>query len=241
MTRTAAADDINDTCRFDSFPSLGPDEKYAESFMLEKPIGFMAASLGVVEVKWSTAMGEHGYVRSEELSAPTVNLGLNLVVSDGSVVVNPVHKNVVFSPPGKRSINSRPSSVSTNPVQPLLSFHCLSCPDTTISGQEFEIKVRIFNDNYSSPANVGLRCSNPCSCGEGSLGLLVVGKTSWSIGALAPRAFADISIHAVAMSSGLYEFGGLFVMDADTRKEYMSGSAIAKVFVYDSYPQVEVK
>jgi hypothetical protein len=205
--------DVNNASRFDYFPSLGPDEKYAEGFILEKPVGFMSSNLGMIEVKWSTAMGEHGFVRGEELVAPTATPALG-ATADAT------------------SSSRRKSSTSGQP--PMVSFHCLSCPNTAISGKEFEIKFRIFNDNYTSPANIDLRCSNPCNSGEGSMGLLIIGKTSWKIGVLPPRDFVDISVHVVAMSSGLHEFGGVYVTDLTAlAKEYCSGSAIAKIFVYD--------
>ena len=255
VTKSPVEVDDNDTSRFDSFSSLGPDEKYAEGFILDKPPGFMVSSLGVVEVKWSTSMGEHGFVRGEELVAPVAYPSLfdvNSDINSSSVISSSIpaqlnlpgppvsdnSRNIYrnLGPSGRATRNSRSSSVGNqNNIMKSLSFHCIDCPDTTVSGKEFEIKIRVFNDNYTSPANISLRCSNPCQGREGSLGLLVVGRISWSIGVLPPREFVDLSVHVVAMSSGLHEFGSIYVTDLNTRtKEYCSESAIAKIFIVSS-------
>jgi hypothetical protein len=259
VIRTPVDSDMNNASRFDSFPSLGPDEKYAEGFILEKPAGFMASSLGMIEVKWSTAMGEHGFVRGEELMAPAATPALEATGEKGKCIAvvsrlpaplppvpvaaavdSPVRSNNIYrnlGAPGRGTRrNSRANSAAGHQqIMHSLSLHCLSCPDTAVSGKEFEIKFRVFNDNFTSPANIHLRCSNPCHSGEGGLGLLVVGKTSWSIGVLPPREFVDISVHVVAMSSGLHEFGGLYFTDLDAGAlEYCSGSAIAKIFISSS-------
>ena len=235
VVKTAVSDDFNDCCRFDSFSSLGPDEKYAESFILEKPIGFMASSLGVVEVKWSTAMGEHGFVRGEELTAPAADSKLSASISTENKFASSDRKNVILSPPSRNSLSgrSRSQSAAGSLAFYSLSFNCIFCPSIAFLNKPFEIRLRVFNDNYTSATNFNLSCSNPCVTAEGGQGLLVVGRTSWNIGVLPPREFADVTVHAVAMASGLHEFGGLLITDPVTRKEYIHNSAIAKVFVDD--------
>mmetsp|Transcript_6479 Transcript_6479/g.6699 ORF Transcript_6479/g.6699 Transcript_6479/m.6699 type:complete len:332 (-) Transcript_6479:35-1030(-) len=64
----------------DNLPLLLTDESFSYTFLANKSLSFSLSpslspsSLGVPEVKWCSCMGEHGYVRGEEIPSSVVSL-----------------------------------------------------------------------------------------------------------------------------------------------------------------------
>jgi hypothetical protein len=227
--------------------ALGPDEKYAESFIVTKPIGFSAPSIGVLQVKWSTTMGEHGFIRGDDISlpapaaagaaaanatpplAPGQSSSSNLLVAPTAVSKAPLARHSPSSPDLVGSASSDQKCVVT--------MHVLECPSALSTGQQFDVKIRLYNSG-AAPLNLILKCCNPSRSTDGSIGLLYVGATTVNLGTLLSKQVIDATVRAVALNSGLQDIGGISVVDALSKKEYGSSTSVAKVLVYDSFPEV---
>ena len=203
--------------------SLGPDEKYAESFAISKSLQFNGSSshIGVVQVKWSASMGEHGYIRGEEISVPLSSTQIGIISTSSP------------SGKGQQKQNSSPETPIVSDQKAVLSVFCVECPETAVSGQDFQVKLRVYN-NGISPLNLQLRCSNACKNLDGDVGVLIVGATIWNLGVLKPKQFADTFISVVPLTHGLHEIRGINIIDLISKKELCSNFTVSKILVYES-------
>ena len=230
---------VNDPSRFLLMSALGPDEKYAESFCITKPIGFSAPSIGVLQVKWSTTMGEHGFIRGDDINSPVPQTPVPSIAPGQASSSNLLLAPTVNKTPLAKHSPSSPDllAATASDQKSVVTVHVLDCPSALSTGQEFDVKIRLYN-NGAAPLNLILKCSNPCRSTDGSVGLLYVGATTVHMGILLPKQVIDASVKAIALNSGLQDIGGITVVDAVSKKELSSSASVAKFLVYDSYPEV---
>jgi hypothetical protein len=144
----------------ESAPFLTPEESYSFSFLVHRAPLLNAETgayetntshyktLGVPVITWSTAMGEHGMARGEEL----LTLSTHATVATNVVNTTPLpaggsssrHSTPLLTPMAGGSINSAASLLS-NDYNRGIRLKCLSVPGSVQVGDEFEAQVRVVN------------------------------------------------------------------------------------------------
>lgn len=150
----------NISFNLESAPFLMPDESYSFSFLVNRaPLlnpdtGLYDVNtshyktLGVPVVTWSTAVGEHGMARGEEL----LTMSTHATVTTNVVNTTPLpaggsssrHNTPLISPMAGGTITS-PASLLSNDYNKGIRLKCLSVPATVEVGDEFEVVLRVVN------------------------------------------------------------------------------------------------
>jgi hypothetical protein len=218
----------NDVVRMVSMATLGPDEKFAEGFLLEKPVDFSGQTLGFLEIKWSTTMGEHGFIRSDDVALPPSPL----TAVDGGLsgAASPL--------PLRTSRNSKPLAPAEIVHQFVLQ--CIEFPDVIVAGNVINVKIRVYNRG-THPATIQLKCVNPSHSTEGDAGLLVVGSSTRNLGTVDAGRSTDATVQILPVSPGLHELHSVSVVDIATKKQYSTGLIPTKFLVKDSPSSVSVQ
>jgi hypothetical protein len=201
-----------------AMPLLWPDESYAFSFAVSKPIGKVVKYAGFAEVKWCSYMGEHGVLRSEDA----------LVLEDSTV--------------SSSASSSFGGSTVDSVVAKAVRIDCVSAPADVTVGVDFTVLLRITN-NGSHALSLQLVSREPSSSASSSAfhasdsggalfdsQLIVTGLASAHIGVLGAGDSYDCPISLCALSTGLQELKNICVVDLATAIEYPSGS-LCKIFV----------
>lgn len=192
----------------DIIPSLLTEDTYAFAFSAKKPLGHgqSIVSLGVPEVRWCSCMGEHGYLRGDEVF-PSMNFTRALVSS------------------GNTTINSIPETVRT------IRIICVNSPSNAIVNSPFSVHIRVVNDTGRS---IRLQLQNKDNAiTSGDSGLIVCGLSKINIGLLKVAEMVDTTILLFPLSAGLYIIRSLIAVDLDTGKEYSAG-VFCKVLIYEN-------
>eukprot|EP01041_Mallomonas_annulata_P009827 gene9827-20439_t len=157
----------------DSMPILLTEEAYSYSFLARKPQGqgpgLCLVSVGLPEVKWCSCMGEHGYVRGEEIStfiAPPsstgssssgmggVGVSITGRASTGSLntsttSVTTVATSSMSSHPPLPPLPSSPNTgvhISIPSELRTVRVVCVEYPRQATVGEELQLQLRVVND-----------------------------------------------------------------------------------------------
>ena len=202
-----------------AMPLLWPDESYAFSFAVSKPIGKVVKYAGFAEVKWCSYMGEHGVLRSEDA----------LVLEDSTV--------------SSSTSSSFTGSTVDNVVTKTVRIDCVSAPADVTVGVDFTVLLRITNNGAHALSLQLISRESPPSANSSSAfyasdsgggpfdsQLIVTGLASAHIGVLGAGDSYDCPISLFALSTGLQELKNICVVDLATAIEHPSGS-LCKIFV----------
>ena len=180
-------------------PSLLPEESYSYAFSMDKSYGQIYHSIGIPEIKWCSCMGEHGYVRGEEVVPPKLAIPPPIQVS------------------GKVPISSSP----TNDMRTLRSV-CTDFPAVVNVGEEFPITVRVMNETGQTVvAQLQARDSALRGGGDGSL--CVCSKSFLSLGTLLAGESIEVVLTVFPLCGGTHVFRSIVIVDTISGKEYPSG------------------
>lgn len=217
-----------DLVRLVSMATLGPDEKFAEGFMLGKSADFSGQSLGFLEIKWSTTMGEHGFIRSDDVLLPPSPQS----ITDGSSSVG-IPGAPIQSPPAPQRVGRNSKPLAPAEIVHQFVLQCIEFPEVIVAGSVINLKIRVFNRG-AHPATIQLKCANPGHSTEGDAGLLIVGASTRNLGSVEAGRFTDATVQILPVSPGLHDLNCVSVIDVATKKQYCAGLVLTKFLVKDS-------
>ena len=213
-------------------PILLSDDSFTYAFYTKKIHcnGQSFPTIGIPEVKWCSCMGEHGYVRGDEISTSLIN---NISHMNNNSNISSSKQN--SSPNNSNNIKSTNDIVTRNSVmsgEKSIRIICINSPAIAIVGIEFDITIRIINET-GRPITLNLLTKDLMnSLPVTEQGLCVVGLSSLQIGYLDIGEIKDISLRIYPLSSGLHALRNILAIDIDTGNEYTSGT-ILKILVND--------
>lgn len=208
-------------------PMLMTEESYAYSFIVTKPApGHLTpgASIGTPEVKWCSCMGEHSYIRGDEILASAAS------ISASGTTPRPPASSTTSLPQGQ--------APDTRGVR----VQCVKSPSEAIVGELFEVVIRVINDTgrqvsvqlQSRDGGVGNEkgVQTPALSSPNDLGLCVSGLSTQNLGLLEVAEYKDVTLTVFPLQSGLQALRSIVAIDASNNKEYAAGT-LFKVMVYE--------
>lgn len=233
-----------------ALPLLTADESFAYAFVVHKPksetgggtgAGYTGQNqsqslrtVGCVEVKWCSTMGEHGMFRSDSIavggsmSSPWAGFQTSTSAAVAAATVTPASSPVGGGSLGSRSIES-PMAARTQYRDNAITIFGHACPSEAVVGETFEVVLRVTN-TFSHPIVAQLQSK---AVDGGARGLLVVGLSFANIGTLSSGESRDVSVAILPVNGGMHDFSCIVVVDLSTKVEYAVDS-ILKVMVYDN-------
>jgi len=199
---------------FDSAPMLGPNESHAYGINFSNIDGLLNENnLGAEQVlSWQDNIKWYSYMCE-------------------SGVVREVNSSSIFK-------SHMPSSLNNNAAnKPIIAVTAVNGPTDSITGQEFEIDIRIYNLTSSDlllqfdANNKFNHSSNSADSLDSAESLHVVGTTCFEMPLINSGSHRDIKLSLCAIRSGLNELKDVVFTDKATKKEYRSG-VIFRLFVY---------
>ena len=218
----------NNTINMDSWPMLLPDESYAYSYILPKLN--TSTSIGYIEVKWYSYMGEYGITKGDEiitghkLSNSTFNKIDNIELPGIKIECLNYPTSAIIGKEFEISIR-----VINNTKEPVVLQ--LRGKDSYISNlQDKDNNINGISKRRSRTESNNLSNITMDMIGQS---IFITGLTCTNLGVVCSGDYIDTNIKLIAFENGLQELNDVIIVDTNTLKEF-SFSSLIKIFVHDS-------
>jgi len=192
----------------EKMPSLLPDESYAYAFSMDKSYGQVYSTVGIPEVKWCSCMGEHGYVRGEEIVPPKLVIPPPILVS------------------GRVAVSSSPTNESK-----VVRTTCINFPAVVNVGEEFSVTLQVSNESGQTII-AQLQAKDFMQRGVENY-LCVCNKSTISLGTIPAGESTDVELSVFPLSGGTHTLRSIVIVDMISWREYPAGP-LFRVMVNES-------